>query len=509
MRLLIVLSLILSYAVIGMTQDSWYRELRYEEDVPVTAFHMLTTENEIFVSGKANCTDSLGQIYSCMSLARHNYKGDVTWWKYLPWANSANEGAISLINDTLIVTGHSITRANNRLLIDFFTIEGIHIKSDEINYDSIYHEGGFFNNGQIMLERCLYVQCETGNLDDVTTTVTTKYNIDTGEYSHWDIHKDPIGVPTFAGYDFCLDIDSNFVVSSNMENIGGDSSMDTKQITKFDNEGNILDTFFAPNYDIGSSDVPPEMIVMPDGRYVITHNINEFIQNFIPQIVCIEPTTKEFCWKYDYASSLDTSRIVSIGQLSLTQNGDILGTGNDNIELHGSGNYYVFRLSPDGEMLWQRTFVRQDENDNYIRGGFRDVQELSDGSILAIGSNGDGQIGMMRLSADGCLMDKYCEPLNFLGGSTSVIETMDKKEFIVYPNPATEKITINLEPLTAENITVISIEGTIMIKRDFTSLDLNQLEIDVSSFPSGVYGIIINEEGDNKSETKSSKFIKF
>ena len=66
MRKLILIIIVLSYTTEGVTQDSWYRNIRYEEDVPVTAFHMLTTENEIYVSGKANCTDSLGQIYSCI-----------------------------------------------------------------------------------------------------------------------------------------------------------------------------------------------------------------------------------------------------------------------------------------------------------------------------------------------------------------------------------------------------------------------------------------------------------
>ena len=508
MRILNIFILILSCTICA-AQDSWYRDIKYEQDVPVTAFHMLTTGTEVYISGKANCTDSLGQLYSCMSLAKHDYNGDVIWWTYLPWTNSANEGAISLLNDTLIITGHYFNTEKRRIFIDMFSIDGIHLKSDQIIYDSTFHsEHGFWNNGQILLGRNLYIQCETRNLDKVNTTITTEYNLDTGESSFWDIHVDPIGTPSFSGYDFCLDIDSNFVVSSKINAIGGDFNRDIKQITKFDREGNILDKFFGPDHDMSSS-VIPEMTVMKDGRYVILHNINEFIQVDVPQIACIDPSTKDICWTYDYTSKLDTNRLVTIGQLAITENGDLIGSGGDLIsELHGGNNYYVFRMSPKGEMLWQRTFVRQDNNDVYIRGAFRDIQELSDGSILAIGSNGDGHIGMMRLSADGCLMGEYCESLNFIGRSTSINE-IAKKQLKVYPSLATEKITIDLGSAQEGKITVVSSEGFIVFEKYFTTTNLMQLDIDVSSFASGLYYISLNDISSNGFKTRTSKFIKY
>ncbi len=473
--------LFLSYTFIGIAQETYYKEIQLEEGLHVSGFHMLTTEADLYIAGKSNCIDSLDNQYTCMSLSRHTLDGNIIWQTRLPWCDSANKSAISLLNDTLIVSSHSKDE-QNRLFINFYSADGEYLKHEEINYDTLFETGGFFNNGQFLMDRHLYIQAEAGNLDGVTTTVTTKYNIDTGAHTHWDLHLNPIGTPVFAGFDFVMDIDSNFLAISELSRVNNESK-DIKQITKFDKNGNIMATYFGPDYDM-TSDVFPVLTVLQNGNYVFLHNIDVFIQNFVPQVVCLDPATEQIIWTYDYESTMDTLRLPQISQMITAKNGDIIGAGGDNQPYyHGGNSYYAFRMNPQGEMLWEHTFLRQDDSGKYISGAFRDVRELEDGSILGMGTDGNSHIALMRLSADGCLMDTNCDENIFMNGTTT-IQTIDHTDFLMHPNPTSGLVKLSGLPSDSSYLTIYDINGRQVFTTETSHLEL---EVDLSFLDSGIY----------------------
>ena len=492
-RLIIpAIAILLSLSTSGLAQESWYKDVQLREDLRVTGFHMLATDTEFYVAGKSRCLDSLGNLYGCMSLSSHDLHGTVIWETLMPWNNSANSQAISLINDTLIVSGHSTIFEGNKLFINFYTSDGLYIKHDTINYDSLFLGDGFFNNGQVLLDRELFVQCETGNLDDVTTTVTTRYDIDTGDHVHWDLHQDPIGTPVRAGFAIRMDLDSTLVTISEMSRVGGEST-DVKQITKFDREGNILAEYLGPDHDRTSS-VSPHLTVLHNGNYVFTHNIDGFLDSYIPQIVCLNPNTQEIEWTYDYASAQDTLRIPIIAEMKTTRNGDVICCGLDQqFEFHGGTSFYFVRFSPEGELLWERTFHVLDDSDEFISGAILDLSELADGSILGIGGSDKNVIAMMRISADGCLTyesNEYCEKNNFLGLDTAV-ETLGTQAITLYPNPT--QGLLNLEqPEQWEELQVVSQTGAVLLSRKKTALQ--DLQLDMSAYPDGLYLLRVMDE---------------
>jgi len=493
-RLIIpAIAILLSLSTSGLAQESWYKDVQLQADVNVDGAHLLTTDTSIYIAGRAICYDSLDNPFNCMTLSRHDYQGAVSWETVMTWNRCANSNAISLLNDTLIVSGHSSSRARNRLFVNFFTTDGMYLKHDEINYDSLFIGDGFFNNGQVLLGRELFIQGETGNLDDVTTTVTTRYNIDTGDHVHWDLHQDPIGTPVTAGFAIRMDLDSTLLTISEMSRVGGEST-DVKQITKFDREGNILAEYLGPDHDRTSS-VSPHLTVLPNGNYVFTHSIDGLLDSNIPQIICLNPNTQEIEWTYDYASSQDTLREPRIAEMKTTRNGDVICCGFDSqFELHGGSSFYFVRFSPEGELLWERTFHVLDDSDEFISGGILDLSELADGSILGIGASDKNVIAMMRISADGCLTyesNEYCEKNNFLGLDTAV-ETLGTQAITLYPNPTQGLLNLEQLPEQWEELQVVSQTGAVLLSRKKTALQ--DLQLDMSAYPDGLYLLRVMDE---------------
>jgi len=79
--------------------------------------------------------------------------------------------------------------------------------------------------------------------------------------------------------------------------------------------------------------------------------------------------------------------------------------------------------------------------------------------------------------------------------STTAIDDINKTSFKLYPNPATDKITIELDKKS-----IVSITNTMGVVLYSANLQTGKNEINISNFPSGVYFI--------KSSNKLTKFIK-
>ena len=81
--------------------------------------------------------------------------------------------------------------------------------------------------------------------------------------------------------------------------------------------------------------------------------------------------------------------------------------------------------------------------------------------------------------------------LNF---PTSIPE-MDAEDILVYPNPASDMVTISVDGLASDGlftITVVDVTGRKMLEKSSSS---PQLAIDVTQWPSGVYFVRIGGNG--------------
>jgi hypothetical protein len=72
------------------------------------------------------------------------------------------------------------------------------------------------------------------------------------------------------------------------------------------------------------------------------------------------------------------------------------------------------------------------------------------------------------------------------------INELQKSRLSIYPNPATDKITIEISGVTEENnLSIVNIEGMELIRQKITD---NKTEIDIGNLPSGVYFVRLTDE---------------
>ena len=77
------------------------------------------------------------------------------------------------------------------------------------------------------------------------------------------------------------------------------------------------------------------------------------------------------------------------------------------------------------------------------------------------------------------------------------IDDFTETNIQVYPNPATDNITISCESIDLANIQIIDISGKIIINRNI-QFNNNSTSIDISNLESGVYNLIINSAKFNE-----------
>ena len=82
------------------------------------------------------------------------------------------------------------------------------------------------------------------------------------------------------------------------------------------------------------------------------------------------------------------------------------------------------------------------------------------------------------------------------------IEELQSSQISIYPNPATDKITVELSGMTqGGNLTIGDIEGQQLLTRQIAE---PKTQIDISNLPSGIYFVRIT----NEMTAEVGKFVK-
>lgn len=84
--------------------------------------------------------------------------------------------------------------------------------------------------------------------------------------------------------------------------------------------------------------------------------------------------------------------------------------------------------------------------------------------------------------------------IQFFGNTFLSVANNDITKFKIYPNPATERITVELENSKCTFANIFSMDGRIIMKKKLSSADTKQFSMDVSNLKTGNY--IINFECD-------------
>ena len=117
---------------------------------------------------------------------------------------------------------------------------------------------------------------------------------------------------------------------------------------------------------------------------------------------------------------------------------------------------------------------------------------------------GLGDSTYLRFSISGVMFKVYgweIDDINVTAPATTSINTIKAADVIIYPNPAKELLTVNLNDAQQNKITVYDVVGKLVFQAETTTTQLN---IDTKDFPQGVYLLQIQ----NESGITTKKIIK-
>jgi hypothetical protein len=165
-------------------------------------------------------------------------------------------------------------------------------------------------------------------------------------------------------------------------------------------------------------------------------------------------------------------------------NGNIVAVGYFQPDV-GVGLATIFMLNPNGDTIWMRDYKKVLNSGSTNR--LYSIQQTSDNGFIACGQvfgaweppNGQN-MWLLKMDSFGCLVPN-CTGVN-------IIEPLLSNSNIkIYPNPASDNITINLtglKNLSGLCLNIYNIQGQLLLQQ---TLNQNNTEIDISQLEQGVY----------------------
>lgn len=261
--------------------------------------------------------------------------------------------------------------------------------------------------------------------------------------------------------------------------------------------------------DVGTGSTLPRGCALKDGRTLITIDHPSGARYSIRAV----NADGSISWQHNFdPQSGKAGR--SIARLKTMKNGDILGCGN-----YRDGNYdpvikdspWLIRMTPNGVLLWERTYFDIDTLDGESRRGYLfDFIELDDGDIMAVGYfdiNHQSDMLIMRVDSNGCLDPEDCHQVNIVEPEDFMTAVNNPvgldQSLLMSPNPVSD--VLNLELDTDQyllDLEVMDITGQVI----FTGqLIHGSSQIHTHAIPDGPYIVYIKE---NARTIAMGKFVK-
>ncbi len=173
-----------------------------------------------------------------------------------------------------------------------------------------------------------------------------------------------------------------------------------------------------------------------------------------------------------FAKSLGGKSYDEGRQIILSQSGHYLITGRTSSKGAGNADLYLVKVSTNGELIWDKTFGGQDEEQGY------DLLELSNGDILVVGYSdsydaednpGNKNMYVIRTDASGNkLWEKHFGDLNSIDEGKAIVPANDGG-FIVLGNSMNLSPAAGLEPNNDIVVLKIDDKGNKIWQKNFGS----------------------------------------
>lgn len=266
-------------------------------------------------------------------------------------------------------------------------------------------------------------------------------------------------------------------------------------IIKYDKDLNLVWHWIS---DLSSSTQIPTTCELYGGDLMVALADKTF--NNAVKLQCIKQD-KSIAWEFKFWDH-NTKTARNVNSLKRLKNGDFIGTGtygNTNINVSSIifRVPYIFRMTADGKLLWEKAFYRDRPVLDFCEGVFEDVEETENGDLIAVGGlknyleydpivmqgRSDPDIFIVRMDANGCIDDK-CEMLTKIipDAISSIVNTEQAyEEAMLYPNPSNGQMEL-LNNKEVSKLYFYTAQGVLAQEIATPDQDLS-----LTDLPSGMY----------------------
>ncbi len=480
--------------------QSFYKIYDFIPKIDHAAYQIAKLDSVTYVcSYFSTCGDP---ITRCCGLFKMDEKGNIIEKnKISNFSNSTRALLVDTINDRILYCGEeddTVVVERDELIINeveltnFSRITRHVYKDTKEKYFSVSQKEALYYNGK-------YVVALTGAVDyeetDTSTAVVYILNqdlaIDTALYFRfgnsinnqiWEMYEDAQGYLTLHFFHNAFN--------------------DYIRILKLDKSYKVV---FDWETQIRANENRPRGCALRDGRILVV--LSNWPNPLVPEIRAINADTTA-SWTYVWPYSPANRRRVT--SLSQAKNGDIIGVGGFRDSLNRKWMPFIFSMTSDGELLWEKAFYNISNKIVNSFGDFGDIIETDNGDLIAVGfinqrvsfgvnSYDDQDIFIVRVDNEGCLYptcDKITGVENIVVGSIDIGSVAEEQEVSIYPNP-TDGSTLKVELKGEYNGDVCTASICDVYGKSLATAELHMGHntIDLETVPSGMY-IIKVTHGD-------------
>jgi hypothetical protein len=336
-----------------------------------------------------------------------------------------------------------------------FMVNQIHLDDLSFNYSYTLHDGRlekrkYFQLVSALFNQKLIIGGSTNELNNQSTEglifMVDQNRIDT----FWSINFAP-GNAVWSSF---VDIKNQLTFAI----LAKENALNEKaHIIKYDQNLNLVWHWISePTRSTQST----HMCELDNGNIVIALADKTF--NNAVKLQCIKQD-KSIAWEFKFWDH-NTKTARGVYSLKKLKNGDFIGTGTyGNTNINVSSRIlrvpYIFRMTADGKLLWEKAFYRDRPVLDFCDGSLHDVEETENGDLIVVGilrnyleydpvvmqGRSDPDILIVRMDANGCI-DDQCEMLTKIIPDTisSTLNTSPQayEEAMLYPNPSNGHIEL-------------------------------------------------------------------
>ena len=478
----ILLLLVLASCV--HAQDTTYFKINWHEETR-GSYQIIEYEDRFFVSHPGICD----LTRECSSVTEMDIDGNILWEKEMRWLDIA-PGSMVIHEDTITISGNRYDLSG--LYLYQMSIEGDSIRTyilEDSTYTRVFQLANIRHNGRYLIGGSgkkngeYYALIWVVNLDGSLDTLISPVHTDERAVI-WDMYIDSEGLLTA------------FI------KLDRDDSKNYRMIVKYDDNFNIVWSYTTEILIIDGFS-SPRGCELQDGRTVFVYDIDDHINSSMNSIRAINPDST-VSWWYQWPD-FTGANAASIARLKTLSNGDIIGVGQYTTYSYDpwvTNAPFIFRISPEGEMLWQRIFVEQDPYypERTVYGLFYDVHEFENGMLWAVGG-WRGHVGDLRedpivvlMDAEGCITSGCGE---LIPTPTREVRAAIEGRVNIFPNPVYgTMLTVDIQPAAGGfdeyTLKIYDFQGRLLGQSNVQT-GINQ--VDFTTYDQGIYLFVIEQNG--------------